>query len=192
MSDESKRAGWYPDPDNAGGERWWNGAGWSDSRRGGAAAAASSPYAPAATGTAATLAPGVPNIPMPAVPLPPAGYSAGSSAPPRPNPYAQPYATPQVGSSTSINVSVNRNAMIGFITGLVSLFFNLFFVLAPLAIVFSALGLVKARALAAQGTPRNLLVYAVIGLVCGVIAVVMSVFTIAAFFLALSTPSYGS
>ena len=38
MAETFKRAGWYPDPDGVPGERWWNGLGWSDTRRGGAVA----------------------------------------------------------------------------------------------------------------------------------------------------------
>lgn len=35
MSGESSppRSGWYPDPEQAGQDRWWNGSGWSDRRR---------------------------------------------------------------------------------------------------------------------------------------------------------------
>lgn len=33
METQPPRAGWYPDP--RGGERWWNGIAWSDSRRAG-------------------------------------------------------------------------------------------------------------------------------------------------------------
>ncbi len=36
MAEEYRSPGWYPAPDGAPGERWWNGAGWSDSRRGAA------------------------------------------------------------------------------------------------------------------------------------------------------------
>ena len=32
MSEENKRPGWYPAPDGVG-ERWWTGAGWSDTAR---------------------------------------------------------------------------------------------------------------------------------------------------------------
>ncbi|TPW70037.1 DUF2510 domain-containing protein [Schumannella sp. 10F1B-5-1] len=32
--DAPRSPGWYPDPDRAGAQRWWNGAGWSDARRG--------------------------------------------------------------------------------------------------------------------------------------------------------------
>ena len=38
MAEAFRRAGWYPDPDGVPGERWWNGVGWSDTRRGGAVA----------------------------------------------------------------------------------------------------------------------------------------------------------
>ncbi|MBN9240763.1 MAG: hypothetical protein BGO97_13705 [Micrococcales bacterium 70-64] len=37
MAEEYTRPGWYPDPQGSG-ERWWNGASWSDTRRGAAAA----------------------------------------------------------------------------------------------------------------------------------------------------------
>jgi hypothetical protein len=40
MAEEYTRPGWYPDPDGTPGERWWNGSGWSDSRRGGTPVAA--------------------------------------------------------------------------------------------------------------------------------------------------------
>ena len=35
MSDQNALpiAGWYPDPENDKGDRWWNGATWSDHRR---------------------------------------------------------------------------------------------------------------------------------------------------------------
>lgn len=47
MAEQYKSPGWYPDPDGKPGDRWWNGAGWSDSRRGaGAATAVAPPAAP--------------------------------------------------------------------------------------------------------------------------------------------------
>lgn len=54
MAEQYKSPGWYPDPDGKPGDRWWNGAGWSDSRRGAGAAVAApaaprpDPYAPVA------------------------------------------------------------------------------------------------------------------------------------------------
>lgn len=50
----SPRAGWYPDPSGAQGERWWNGAAWSDDTRvtppapGAGPGLAPPPYQPAA------------------------------------------------------------------------------------------------------------------------------------------------
>ncbi|CAN5578436.1 hypothetical protein BH10ACT7_BH10ACT7_09360 [soil metagenome] len=165
MADDYKRAGWYPDPDGVPGERWWNGSGWSDSRRGGASSAASSPY---------VVTPPTPPKPASA-PVPPAViYSAQNPAPQRPDPYGP--STPLLSQApgrripTSINASVNRNAMIGFVTGLIALFFNILFVLAPIAIVFSILGIKRANELKAQGAPTTLMTFALVGLGSGVVA----------------------
>lgn len=165
MADEYKRAGWYADPDGVPGERWWNGSGWSESRRGGAASTASSPY----------TVPPVSTPPPVSAPVPPAViYSAQNPAPQRPDPYGP--GTPLLSQApgrripTSINASVNRNAMIGFVTGLIALFFNILFVLAPIAIVFSILGIRRANELKAQGAPATLMTFALIGLGSGIVA----------------------
>ena len=61
MVEEYKSPGWYPSPDGTPGERWWNGSGWSDSRRDSAEAPIISseppltrpnPYAPVPTAQA--------------------------------------------------------------------------------------------------------------------------------------------
>jgi hypothetical protein len=156
---ETRSAGWYPDPDGGAGERWWNGAGWSDSRRGGAGTAAS-PYAPA---------------------IPPVIYSADNPAPQGPG--ELPAATR---TGISINTRVNRNAMIGFVTGLISLFFNVFYLLAPLAIVFSVLGIVRARQLRAQGTTANLMAFALIGLGLGIVSAIIGLVSIIGFITAVT------
>jgi len=187
MVDASKRAGWYPDPDGAGGERWWNGAGWSDSRRGGAvtsapAVAAVSSAAPVAAEVAAASAP----------PPAPVIYSASNPAPQRPDPYGQARvidmrnAVLSTAPGRTINASVNRNAFYGFVTGLISVFFNFFFVLSIVAIVFSIMGISRARQLAAQGAPSTLMGLAVAGLAMGTLSTVIAiigflVFVVAAF-----------
>jgi hypothetical protein len=52
MSDATPpQAGWYRDPENPVGERWWNGSGWSDQKR--AASSRPDPYAPASPYVAA-------------------------------------------------------------------------------------------------------------------------------------------
>jgi len=50
MTDETAPvAGWYPDPESPGGERWWSGSGWSDHRRTpGSVAVAAPAWQPAA------------------------------------------------------------------------------------------------------------------------------------------------
>ena len=176
MADETRTAGWYPDPDGGTGERWWNGAGWSDSRRGGDGI----PIAPPSPLPSSTS--------VPPIPVPPAViYSAENPAPQRPDPYvpAQTAYPTAPGSRTGVTVSVNRNAMVGFITGLIALFFNILYVLGPIAIVFSALGFVKARQLKAQGVTNNLMVFAVVGLAAGVISTLIGAFSIIAFFASL-------
>lgn len=175
MAEEYKRPGWYPDPEGAPGERWWNGSGWSDSRRGGTPAAAASVY----------LAPAAPQPAAPLQPAPPVVYSAQNPAPQRPDPYAVHYPTQaRAGFPTTINVSVNRNAMIGFITGLISLFAVAF--LAPVAIVFSLLGVARARALKAQGATSTLMSLAIVGLLTGCVAALIAIIGLITFITAIN------
>lgn len=163
MAETFQRPGWYPDPDGNPGERWWNGTSWSESRRGGP-----QPVVP------------VTSVQPAASTAPPPVYSAQSPAPARPDPYAQPALASATGR-TGIDTRANRNAMIGFITGLISLFIGILPILPPVAIVFSILGIVKARQLQAQGAPSTLMVFAVIGLVSGIISGFISLLTLIAF-----------
>lgn len=166
MADVTRNPGWYPDPDGGGAERWWNGAGWSDTRRAkdGSPVAVSSPVA-------ASPLPPRPNPYAPPLPVQP--YAPASPYPPTAAPPAYPVAT-----GTSPTTSVNRNAMIGFVFGLIALFFNVLFVLAPLAVVFSVLGIIRARQLKAEGVASNNLVFAVIGLLTGALGMVVGLFQI--------------
>lgn len=145
MAETFQRPGWYPDPDGVPGERWWNGSGWSDSRR-------------ASGGAVPAPAPGVPRPPV---------YSADNPAPTGPG---QPTVSSARRVVSSIDARANRNAMIGFITGLIALFAGVIPFLGPVAIVFSLLGIVKARQLKAQGAPSTLMPFALIGLASGAIA----------------------
>ena len=115
MSDVSApQPGWYADPENPAGERWWNGSGWSDHKRDSTEivpppASPSFTVAPLAPtlGTAAPAAPIAPGSPVvpgspvapgtPVAPIAPTdstGFTFGSPAPvssdPRPDPYAPP------------------------------------------------------------------------------------------------------
>lgn len=156
MAEEYKRAGWYPDPDGTPGERWWNGSGWSETQRGGA------------------VAPSAPVV-----------YSANNPAPQRPDPYSIPAtsgnnAGPGLPKTAfSIDTRANRPALIGFILGLVSVFaINMG---GPVAIVFSILGIRRARQLRSAGSiSGSTIVIATIGLVTGIIATVLFIVTIVA------------
>jgi hypothetical protein len=90
-------AGWYPDPDDAASDRWWNGVSWSDQRRARGGATGWAPVAGPVTTASATTASAQP-APVPPVPVPPvAPYPAGTT---RPDPYAG-NASPGVGSPAS-------------------------------------------------------------------------------------------
>lgn len=173
MAEESRRAGWYPDPDGATGERWWNGAGWSESRRGGSVPVAT-PMAVPSSGPTSTPAP----TPPPVV------YSAANPAPQRPDPYAVGRSVVWTGAlvnatpGRNVDVSVNKYAFYGFVSGIISVFFNLLFLLAPLAIVFSIMGIVRARELRAQGAPTTLMTLALIGLGMGSLSLLIGLIAV--------------
>ena len=142
MSDQSAQriAGWYPDPENEAGERWWNGVSWSDQRR---ARGAAGGWAPVA---------GAPVAPVAGVPVPPVAPAPAD----RPNPYAgsssstpPPY-SPSYAPRTPMQ---NTVAFAGMVTSLAALLFNWFvFGLPGLVGGFISIGgLVKANALAKGG-----------------------------------------
>jgi hypothetical protein len=191
MSDPNAQpiAGWYPDPENEAGDRWWNGATWSDHRRarnagpGWAPAEAASAGAAAAGATAAPVAGAAPGIPVP--PLAPAAGAA------RPNPYggtsataaaypgatypaaapgAQPYAPPYAYNYAPRTPMQNVPAFAGMITSLCAILFN--FILFGLPGIIggsiSIYGLVKANRLAASGvTVGNGRGFAITGIISG-------------------------
>lgn len=199
MADDKKRAGWYPDPDGIPGERWWNGAGWSDSRRGGAAASAAPVIATAAAvPVPVPVAVTVPvPVPPPAGPPTPVVYSASNPAPQRPDPYAPGRAATwgtavlSTAPGRVIDASVNRDAFYGFIAGLVSIFFNIFFAVSIIAVVFSVKGMARARQLRAEGAPSTLMGLAVAGLAMGVLSTVIAVVSFIVFFVSAITFDVG-
>jgi hypothetical protein len=171
MSDPNAQpiAGWYPDPENEAGDRWWNGATWSDHRR---ARNAGPGWAPAAGATpaAASVAAPAPGIPVPPVAPAPAD---------RPNPYAgtpaaapgvQPYAPPYAYNYAPRTPMGNVPAFAGMITSLAALLFNwiLFGLPGLVGGSISIYGLVKANQLIKAGvTTGNGRAYALIGIISG-------------------------
>jgi hypothetical protein len=140
---EPQRPGWYPAPDGSATEQWWNGASWSDTKRG--AGGAAMPGLPAYRAT------------------PPASPYGAEAPPPLP-PTQPPY--PTLASQTgarSVNVS-NSTPTIALIFGLIGLF-----AFAPLGAAGIWLGIVALRRPTTVGTQRSI---AIGGVITGIIALV--------------------
>jgi hypothetical protein len=190
-------AGWYPDPENEAGDRWWNGATWSDHRRprnapaGWAPAPAAKKAASkkaatvAADPAAASGAPLVADPTVPAVPVPPVAPApadrpnpyAGSVAPmfqPTPSgatgytPYAPAYA-PNYAPATPLR---NPLALGGMITSLVAIICNFILFGAPgiAGAIVSFFGLRRANQLTREGViAGNGKAMAITGIVTGLV-----------------------
>jgi hypothetical protein len=184
-------AGWYPDPENEAGDRWWNGATWSDHRRArnagpgwapsgaapaGAAPAGATAASAAAAGAAAAPAAGA----APGIPVPPVPSAPGD----RPNPYAgtaapaatftgtpvQPYAPPYAYNYAPRTPMANVPAFAGMITSLCALLFNFILFGLPGLVggSISIYGLIKANKLIASGvTTGHGKGYAIVGIISG-------------------------
>jgi hypothetical protein len=204
-----ERPGWYPAP-NGGGEQWWNGVSWSESRRDGTVArqavthsdpaleqgpAARSNITPQAARPPAPLtnvtppayrssAPAVSNITPRTPPVPPPYRGAGTPAVPPPYQGAG-YQPLHTGGTASSQVSGAATGAL--ITGIISLFFQ---ILGIVAIILGAVALRQAKAgdaMAAKGKTM-----AVIGIVLGVVGLLIGAFNILIWVLALmsSTVDY--
>ena len=200
MSDVSApQPGWYADPENPAGERWWNGSGWSEHKRDSTATAATaSTYV--GPGAAAPAAAPVP----PAATADSAGFTFGSPAPlasdPRPDPYApqapgvaQPYYSPYVGApygAPAYGSGINGLALAGLITSAVG--WLIIPVLGSVAgIILSAFGLRTAGQREAAGNPNSGRGLAMAGLIVGIIVgAVTLVFYIVVFAFVFAAPTY--
>ena len=204
-----ERPGWYPAP-NGGGEQWWNGVAWSESRRDGTVArqavthsdpaleqgpAARSNITPQAARPPAPLtnvtppayrssAPAVSNVTPPSygTPAVPPPYR-GPSTPAVPPPYqGTGYQPLHTGGATQPTSNLATGALI---TGIISLFFQ---ILGIVAIILGAAALRRANAgdaLAARGKTT-----AVIGIVLGVVGLLIGAFNILIWGLATSSIEY--
>jgi hypothetical protein len=181
-------AGWYPDPEDAASDRWWNGISWSDHRRG-----RNQPTGWAPVVAQPATASARPADDVPPVPVAPGGGTGTSGAAPyagatrpdpyagsaaRPDPYAassarpDPYAAvgyPPAGPASGSRVR-NPLALGGMITSLVALAFNFVLFGAPgiTGGILSIFGLRAANRLARQGvTAGNGRGMAIAGIVTG-------------------------
>jgi hypothetical protein len=136
-----QRPGWYPAPDGSRTEQWWNGAAWSDTKRG--------------VGGAAM--PGLPGYQAAPPVAPPT-----SAAPdvPRPDPYAPPVGAPAlqrvVGSGGSVNLT-NSTAVLAFVFSMLGIF-----IFGPLAVVGIVLGIIAVRRPTTVGGQRAMAIAAIV------------------------------
>lgn len=154
---DSWTPGWYPAPD-APGERWWNGVGWSDARRGGTTPAA--PPSPAAP------SPVAPTLPAPV----PVVYSASNPAPQQPGQFAPPGA-PGYAPRAAMTIDARQNPMsvYALVAGIISFFANILLVPSILAVVFGLRALGRSKEIAASGQVDRTRGLAVAGLILGVV-----------------------
>jgi len=178
-------AGWYPDPENDKGDRWWNGATWSDHRRprnagpgwvssGAKKSTAKKAAAVVAEPAAAVVIP-VPPAPAPATAIPgiapaPQFVNPYAGAPGQPGPAYAPYAPAYAPNYAPAQPMRNPLALGGMITSLVGLLFNWILFGAPGIVggIISIVGLRKANQLIREGvTVGNGKVMAVTGIASG-------------------------
>ena len=155
------RPGWYPAPDGSGTEQWWNGASWSDSKRGiGGAALPGLPGYQAAPPPTPAAAPGIERPdPYTAVP-PPAPYQT-----------LQQIAGQNPSSTGRTITATNSTAVLAFVFGILSIF-----VFGLLGVVGIALGGVALRRPDTVGRLRGLalggIITGIVGLIIGAVQVI--------------------
>ncbi|MFC5503618.1 DUF2510 domain-containing protein [Lysinimonas soli] len=165
MSDPLPVAGWYPDPEFAGQDRWWDGTSWSPHRRPSAPAFAPVPPPSPDFAAAPAPAPAWATAPASAPPAAPPGYTLGT-APGGPPAYA-PAPTAR-----------NTTALVGFILSMSGILFP--FLLNTLAGgIVSIVGLQRSKQLAAEGvvaTGRGLSIAGIlVGFICAFLTIALFV-----------------
>jgi hypothetical protein len=178
-------AGWYPDPEDDKGDRWWNGATWSDHRRprnAGPGWAPSSAKKKPAAKKAAAAEPAAEPAAIPVPPAPAAAAAIPGIAAPAPAPAASPYtgapgqlAYAPYAPAYAYNYAPpqpmrNPLALGGMITSLVGLLFNWILFGAPGIVggIISIVGLRKANQLIREGvTVGNGKAMAITGIATG-------------------------
>jgi hypothetical protein len=172
--------GWYPAP-NGGGEQWWNGVAWSESRRDGTTARqAATHVTPAAAPHAAPVTNITPMAAPHAAPVsnitPPAPYAG----PQRPNPYAG-YQQPPVARA---GTAVAPLALAAMITGIASIFVP---IAGPVAIILG----VRALGVAQTTGPldKQSRSFAMVGIAVGVAGTIFGLINLIVFIMAIASAS---
>jgi len=177
-------AGWYPDPEHDGQDRWWDGANWADHRRPreGVVAVPAAPFAAPAAGPAYVPA-GTVNpygtAPTPygpgAVAYDPGAVAYGSTPPAYPAYGAYGYAP---------SAPQNVPALVGFILALVGFVIGIFTygALALAGGIVSIVGLVKASKMKKAGLPDHRYGMALTGVIVGFGSIVLTILLLVVYF----------
>lgn len=213
-------AGWYPDPENAAAERWWDGTAWSDHRRAStvpvapvapapavpaapAAPAAAAPAseapaadeAPAVPAPAAFAAPGAVAAPTPAAPAYPAAPAspAGPGYPAAPTYGAPGYPTGYGAPAYAAAQPTNSLAIVGFVVALAGILFSFVGLTSLTGAIISTIALVRANRMRAQGVPGDRWGLALAGVIAGfAIFVIVAAATVLLFAFAISSAATSS
>jgi hypothetical protein len=183
-------AGWYADPENPAGERWWNGSAWSDHKRPSTTATPEVPVAPVVAPAAPVVAPVETGFTYGAIDAPaarPDPYAAAATYPAAAYPAAGYSAAPApYGAAPSPSAS-NGLAVAGLITSLAGILFSF---AAVVGIVLSILGLVEARKREAAGNPNTGKGLALAGLIVGIVICVVGALFVVLYFVFLVNVGY--
>jgi Protein of unknown function (DUF2510) len=169
-------AGWYPDPENDKGDRWWNGSSWSDHRRSREAAVGWAPVPTVAAPAPAMGAAAIPTAVGYERPNPYGTPSVQYGSPAYTQPYAPGYAQPYTPYATPASSVKNLPALVGFIISIAGMVFFLSAISGFAGGIVSIIGLQKARALAVQGvTVGNGRSFALAGIIIGFVSAIGSI-----------------
>ena len=163
MSDAtSPQAGWYADPENPAGERWWNGSGWSDQKRAATTAAATDSTGFTFGNPAAATRPD-PYAPPTYASQPTYTAQSAAGSPYVAAPYGSPYASRSNGLAIAgLIVSAGGWIVLGVLASIVG-------------IILSAFGLARAKQAEAAGNPNSGRGIAMAGLVIGIVVTILGI-----------------